>query len=56
MKTWVEEFSSETGCGLEGTINAYCRKYNYEIISISVVQAHGMFYAFCVVKEGADNG
>ena len=54
MNTWVDTFEATTPNELTININKYCDKFNYEIISISVIQSGLKVYAFVVLKEGAN--
>lgn len=52
MRKRVEEFWSIEGAGaLAGQINSYCERYNYNPISISVIQENRAYRAFVVVEE-----
>lgn len=53
MKNHIESFTC-TGSrfDLDCQINSYCRHYNYNPISISVIWSAGTYVAFVVVEEG----
>jgi len=51
-KNHIEAFMSDDGHDdLESQINSFCRRYNYNPISISVIWSAGTYVAFVVVEE-----
>ena len=54
MKTWLEIFEDISRNELVDKINTYCQRFNYEIVSISVMSSGIRVNAFVVLKEGEE--